>query len=57
VTNGADTVQLSQAAQAALAALKEIAETSAQTTEEAAGGDRQAQRLLAKEAEAKSAEQ
>ena len=52
VTKAADTVQLSQAAQAALAALKEIAETSAQTTKEAAGGDSQARRLLAKEAEA-----
>ena len=42
----ADTVQISNAAQAAL---KEILETSAQTAKEAAGGDRQAQRLMAKE--------
>jgi hypothetical protein len=35
---------------AAVAALKEATETSAQTAKEAAGGDRQAQRLLAKQA-------
>jgi hypothetical protein len=45
-----DTVQISSAAQAAQAATKEILETSAQTAKEAAGGDHQAQRLLAKEA-------
>lgn len=42
----ADTVQISNAAQAAL---KETLETSAQTAKEAGGGDRQAQRLMAKE--------
>lgn len=45
-----DTVQLSSAAQAAL---KELTETPAQTTKEANGGDRQAQRLLAKQSAAK----
>jgi hypothetical protein len=48
-----DTVQLSNAAQAALAALQETKETPAQTAREASGGDRQAQRLLAKQAAAK----
>jgi hypothetical protein len=43
----ADTVEISNAAQAAL---KEVLETPAQTAKEAAAGDRQAQRLLAKEA-------
>lgn len=42
-----DTVTISSAAQAML---KEITETSAQTTKEANAGDHQAQRLLAKEA-------
>jgi hypothetical protein len=37
---------------ASAAALKEVTETSAQTVKEATGGDRQAQRLLAKEAAA-----
>ncbi len=41
-----DTVQLSSAAQAVL---KEVLESSAQTSQEAAGGDMQAQRLLARE--------
>jgi hypothetical protein len=41
-----DTVQISNVAQAAL---KESIETAAQTAKEAAGGDLQAQRLLAKE--------
>ena len=41
-----DSVQISNAAQAAL---KETLETSAQTAKEAAGGDRQAQRLIARE--------
>jgi hypothetical protein len=41
-----DTVQISAAAQA----LKEATENPAQTAREAAGGDRQAQRLLAREA-------
>jgi hypothetical protein len=45
-----DTVQISTAAQTAL---KESQETRAQTAKEAAGGDRQAQRLLAKETAAK----
>ena len=45
----ADTVQISNAAQAAL---KETLETSAQTAKEAAGGDRQAQRLIVREATA-----
>ena len=49
----ADTVQLSSAAQAALAAVQELRETSAQTAKEARGGDRQAQRLLVKEAAAR----
>src|ERR1039457_4580305 len=48
-----DTVQLSNAAQAALAAVQEARETPAQTAKEASGGDRQAQRLLAKESAAK----
>src|ERR1039457_5485793 len=48
-----DTVQLSNAAQAALAAAQEARETPAPTDNEARGGDRQAQRLLAKEAAAK----
>ena len=48
-----DTVQLTGPAQAALAALKETRETPAQTAKEAGQGDRQAQRLLAKEAAAK----
>jgi hypothetical protein len=42
----ADTVQISAAAQA----LKEATENPAQTAKEAAGGDVQAKRLLAKEA-------
>jgi hypothetical protein len=42
-----DTVTISSAAQAVL---KEITETPAQTIKEAAGGDSQAKRLLAKEA-------
>lgn len=41
-----DTVQISAAAQA----LKEATENPAQTAREAAGGDQQARRLLAKEA-------
>jgi hypothetical protein len=41
-----DTVQLSSAAQSAL---QEATETPAQTAKEAAGGDLQAQRLLAQE--------
>jgi hypothetical protein len=44
-----DTVQLSSTAQAALAAAQEAKETPAQTAREASGGDRQAQRLLARE--------
>ncbi len=44
-----DTVQISTAAQAAL---RETLETPAQTAKEASSGDRQAQRLLAKEAAA-----
>jgi len=36
------------------AALKEVTETSAQTAKEAAGGDRQAQRLLTKESAARN---
>jgi hypothetical protein len=46
-TNKTDTVQLSSIAQVAL---KEATETPAQTAKEANGGDRQAQRLLAKQA-------
>ena len=49
----ADTVQLSNAAQSRIAALQEATETVAQTTREAGHGDRQAQRLLAKEAASK----
>jgi hypothetical protein len=49
-----DSVQLSKAAQAMLAALQEARETPAQTAKEAGHGDLQAQRLLAKEASAKS---
>jgi hypothetical protein len=45
-----DTVQISTAAQSALA---ESRETSTQTAQEASRGDRQAARLLAKEAVAK----
>jgi hypothetical protein len=48
-----DTVQISSAASAALAALKEATETPVQTAKEAQSGDRQAQRLLAKETAAK----
>ena len=55
-SSGSDSVQLSQAAQARLAARKESRETPAQTSKEAAGGDRQAQRLLAREAAAKQAD-
>ena len=49
-----DSVQLSRTAQATLAALQETRETSFQTANEAGHGDLQAQRLLAKEAAAKS---
>ncbi|HZW92334.1 MAG TPA: hypothetical protein VFF64_05120 [Candidatus Eremiobacteraceae bacterium] len=45
-TAGSDTVQISAAAKA----LQETIETPAQTAKEAAGGDIQAKRLLAKEA-------
>jgi hypothetical protein len=45
----ADTAQISGAAQAAAkAALQEATETPAQTAKEATGGDRQAQRLVAR---------
>ena len=50
----ADSAQISKAALAALATLQELKETSTQTANEAAHGDLQAQRLLAKEAAAKS---
>ena len=46
----ADTVQISAAAKA----VQEILETQAQTAKEAAGGDSQARRLLAKEAAEKA---
>lgn len=49
-----DTVQLSAAAKAIQATFQEAIETPAQTAKEAAGGDRQAKRLLAKEAAAKA---
>ena len=49
------TVTLRGAAIAALAAEKEAAETPAQTAQEARGNDRQAQRLLAKQAAQKTA--
>jgi hypothetical protein len=54
-TNSAatDTVTLSASAQAA----QEVTETQAQTAKEARSGDHQAQRLLAKEAAAKKAQQ
>jgi hypothetical protein len=45
-----DSVQLSSAAQTRLAAVQELREAPAQTAQEAGRGDRQAQRLLAKEA-------
>ena len=48
-----DTVQLSSAARAAV---QEATETPPQTANEARHGDRQAQRLLAKEAAAKAAQ-
>ena len=51
----ADSVQLSKTAQAMATALQEARETSFQTAQEAGKGDRQAQRLLAKEAAAKPA--
>lgn len=47
-----DTVQISNAARA----LQEAVETPSQTAKEASRGDRQAQRLLAKEAAASKAE-
>ena len=47
------TVTLSQAALAAAAAAKEAIETPTQTAQEARGNDRQAQRLLAKQAASK----
>jgi hypothetical protein len=47
-----DTVQISNAAKALV---QEATESSAQTAQEARGGDRQALRLLAKEAAAKAA--
>ena len=46
-SSAGDTVQISNAAKALL---QEATETPAQTAKEANGGDRQAQRLLAKEA-------
>jgi hypothetical protein len=51
---GGDSVQLSKAAQATLATLQETTETNAQTVKEAAHGDLQAKRLLAKEAAEKA---
>lgn len=45
-----DTVQISDAAKAAKAAMDEATESAAVTAQEANNGDRQAQRLLAKEA-------
>ena len=54
-----DTVQLSSTAQAQLSfaqqARQEAMETPAQTLKEAMGGDRQAQRLLAREAQSQAA--
>jgi hypothetical protein len=47
-----DTVQISNAAKALV---QEATESSAQTAQEARGGDRQALRLMAKEAAAKAA--
>jgi hypothetical protein len=47
-----DSVQISSAAQAAVALLQEVRELPYQTTQEARGGDHQAQRLLAQEAAA-----
>ena len=51
----ADSIQLSKAGQAMLAAVQEAIEMPAQTAKEARGGDLQAQRVLAREAAAKSA--
>ena len=51
-SSAADTVQISSAAQAK-ATLQELTETHYQTSQEALKGDRQAKRLLAKEAAAK----
>jgi hypothetical protein len=48
--SGTDTAQISGTAQAMLAAMKEASETPAQTMREAAGGDRQAVNLLARQA-------
>jgi len=53
-TRGQDTVQISNAAQQALQAMKEVTESSSQTSQEARGGDRQAQMLLAREAAQKN---
>jgi hypothetical protein len=50
----ADTVQISSSAKALM---QEVQETAAQTAQEAAKGDRQALRLLAKEAAAKAEQQ
>jgi len=52
-----DTVHLSSAAQAKVAALSESVENPGQTAKEAASGDRQAQRLLAKETAAANSDQ
>jgi hypothetical protein len=49
-----DTVQLRAAAKAIQATFQKAIETPAQTAKETAGGDRQAKRLLAKEAAAKA---
>jgi hypothetical protein len=54
--SGGDSVQLSKAAQAVLAVAQELKETNAQTVQEAGHGDLQAQRLLAKQADAKLAD-
>jgi hypothetical protein len=49
-----DTVSISSAAQSSV---QEATETQTQTAKEARGGDHQAQRLLAREADAKKAQQ
>jgi hypothetical protein len=54
-TAGGDSVQLSAAAQALLDAMQEATETPFLTAKEASQGDLQAQRLLARQAAAKSA--
>jgi hypothetical protein len=53
-TTSTDSVAISNAAQAMVTAMKEASETSAQTAGEAAHGDLQAVKLLAKETAARA---